>query len=284
MKLDMKADIALLQEVRPQPKDMEERIKIDRPHSFPNEAHKGRTAIAKLSDQVKIKYLTPVPLNQRESEYHFEATHPGSISAAVVTPSKGTPFTVISFSAEYDSPYHSNCDITDAAVHRVISDLSLFMGCTRKHPRIIAAGDLSVWRGYGGFGGAESDYWEGRYNTVFDRMEAIGMHLVGPDAPRGRQTNPRPEWIPKKSKNVPTHRNTRGTEHQLDFVFATECMKNSVEVRALNGMNPDEWGPVDFVFAFESMKDSMKVATLNDWGPDDWGPSDHCQIEILVEP
>ena len=249
------ADIALLQEVRPQPKDMEERIKIDRPRSFPNEAHKGRTAIAKLSDQITLKWLTPVPLNQRESEYHFEVTHPGSISAAIVTPSKGKPFTVISFSAEYEYPYHSSWKITDASLHRVISDLSLFIGRERApRRRIIAAGDLSVYRGWGK---GKSGYWKRRYKTVFDRMEAIGMPFVGPEYPNGRQTEPWPEWLPKDSKNVPTYRHSSGTEYQLDFVFASESMKDSVKkVTALN--YSDDWGPKP--------------------------PSDHCQIEILVEP
>ena len=254
---DSGADIALLQEAGQPPVDVAKRIEVD-PAPFPDETNfKSRSAIAKLSDRVKIKWLTPVPLKQRESEDHFEVTHPYSISAAIVTPSKGKPFTVISFAAEYEYPYHSNCGITDAAVHRIISDLSLFMGCTRKHPRIIAAGDLSVWRGYGGFGGAESDYWEGRYDTVFDRMEAIGMPLVGPEAPNGRQVKPRPYWLPEDTKNVPTYRHSSGVEHQLDFVFATESMKDSVKkVTALN--YPDDWGPKP--------------------------PSDHCQIEILVEP
>ena len=39
---------------------------------------------------------------------------------------------------------------------------------------------------------------------------------------------------------------------------------------------------LDFVFASESMRDSVRVSALNH--PDDWGPSDHCRIEITVEP
>ena len=84
-------------------------------------------------------------------------------------------------------------------------------------------------------------------------MAAIGMPLVGPQYPNGRQTDPWPEWLPPDSLNVPTYRHSSGTEHQLDFVFASESMADSVQVSALNG-------------------------------PDDWGPSDHCRIQITVAP
>ena len=88
-------------------------------------------------------------------------------------------------------------DITDASVHRVLSDLSLLVGKQRGH-RIIAAGDLTVLYGYG-----ENDYWKRRYDTVFDRMEAIGPLLVGPQYPGGRQAEPWPAELPPGSLNVP---------------------------------------------------------------------------------
>ena len=251
MKLNMKADIALLQEAGQPPADVRNCIEVD-PVPFPNSNKvKSRSAIAKLSDRVEIEWLTPAPLNQREWG-DFAASHPGSISAAIVKPRKGEPFTVISFAAEYEYPYDSSWKITDASLHRVISDMSLFIG-RQKAPRrrIISAGDLSVYRGWGE---DKSEYWKGRYATVFDRMKAIGMPFVGPECPNGRQPErPWPETMPECSKNVATYRHSSGTEYQLDFVFASESMKNSVK----------------------------KVTALND--PDDWGPSDHCRIEILVE-
>ena len=75
-------------------------------------------------------------------------------------------------------------------------------------------------------------------------------------APLGQQTDPWPEWLPQDSRTL--HRMFRHivtllvSEHQLDFVFASESMVDSVRVSALNN-------------------------------PDDWGPSDHCRIEIVVE-
>ena len=241
------ADIALLQEASLPPDDVAARIEVDPVLFLHENGHRiSRSAIAKLSDRARIEWLTPAPLDRPDSG-DFIVSHLHSISAAIVTPPKGEPFTVISFCAEYETPYRSSWNITDASLHRVISDLSLFIGRHRGH-RIVAAGDLSVYHGYGE---DKSGYWKGRYDTVFDRMAAIGMPLVGPQHPNGRQAHPWPEWLPQDSLNTPTYRHPSGTEHQLDFVFASE-----------------------------SMADSVQVSALND--PDDWGPSDHCRIEITV--
>ena len=33
-------------------------------------------------------------------------------------------------------------------------------------------------------------YWKNRYNTIFTRMDALGLPFVGPQAPDGRQADP----------------------------------------------------------------------------------------------
>ena len=245
---DSDADVALLQEAGLPPDDVSARIEVD-PVPFLDENGRriSRSAIAKLSHRMHVEWLTPAPLGQPGSG-DLVVSHPNSISAAIVTPPNGERFTIVSFAAEYESPYSSNWNVTDASLHRVISDISLFIG-RQEGQRIVAAGDLSVCLGYGE---DKSGYWKSRYDTVFDRMTAIGMPLVGPQHPNGRQTDPWPEWLPQDSGNVPTYRHPSGTEHQLDFVFASESMTDSVQVSAMN--------------------DS-----------DDWGPSDHCRIEIVVE-
>ena len=37
---------------------------------------------------------------------------------------------------------------------------------------------------------------------------------------------------------------------------------------------------LDFVFASRGLADSVHVRALNE--PDEWGPSDHCRVEIEV--
>ena len=81
------------------------------------------------------------------------------------------------------------------------------------------------------------------------------FHLVGPQHPNGRQADPWPNWLPKDSLNVPTFYKIGGSPKtatdQLDFVFASKSMADSIRVRALNGV-------------------------------DEWGPSDHCRLKIVV--
>ena len=93
-----------------------------------------------------------------------------------------------------------------------------------------------------------------RYGTVFSRMEALGLPFVGPQDPNGRQAHPWPEELPPGSKNVPTYyygQTPDTATRQLDFVFASRGMADSVSVRALNE-------------------------------PEQWGLSDHCRLEIKV--
>ena len=252
--LDMSADIALLQEAGPPPADVAARIRVDQ-FPFANAAGRplSRTAVVGLSDRVQVQWLEPVPIAVAQAG-DLVVSHPGSIAAAIVTPPSGEPLTVASICAEYDKPHRStgrmSWDITDASVHRIISDLSLLVGRQYGH-RIIAAGDLSVLYGYG-----ENQYWKRRYATVFDRLAAIGLPLVGPQAPHGLQAEPRPDELPAGSLNVPTYVHTSQTPmtatRQLDFVFASEIIGGSIQVKALNG-------------------------------PQEWGPSDHCRIEIVLQ-
>ena len=88
-------------------------------------------------------------------------------------------------------------------------------------------------------------------------MEALGLRLVGPQAPRGgAQAMPWPAELPPESRNAPTYRTDQkrpetGTR-QLDFVFASAGVYERVSTRALNA-------------------------------PADWGPSDHCRVLIEQE-
>ena len=247
------ADIALLQEARLPPDDMAGKIEVDPAPFHDAKGHRiSRTAVVKLSDHVRVEWLEPVPIAEAVSG-DFVVSQPGSIAAAIVDVPGVAPFVAVSICAAYEKPHRSTgkmaWNIVDASVHRVISDLSLLIGKQNGH-RIVAAGDLTVWHGFGA-----NAYWKRRYDTVFDRMEAIGLPLVGPQHPHGRRADPRPSWLPENSLNVPTYYNIGSSpaeaNNQLDFAFASERMAGSIQVRALNGV-------------------------------DEWGPSDHCRIEIVV--
>ncbi len=86
-------------------------------------------------------------------------------------------------------------------------------------------------------------------------MEAIGLPFVGPKAPYGRQAAPWPSELPQDSLKVPTFHSSQQTPasatRQLDFVFASRSLGESLQVEALNTVER-------------------------------WGPSDHCQIQIRI--
>jgi endonuclease/exonuclease/phosphatase family metal-dependent hydrolase len=79
------------------------------------------------------------------------------------------------------------------------------------------------------------------------------LPLVGPSLPEGgRPPDPWPSGLPPGSTTVPTFR-TSATQpetatRQLDFVFASDSLKDRLHVRALNA--PDEWGPSDHCGVF----------------------------------
>ena len=182
---------------------------------------------------------------------------PGTLDAAVIRIKEtGEEISVVSLYLFWTSPISqtdSSWIFADASAHRLVSDLSGLIGQQGGH-KIIAAGDLNTLYGYGEY---KSKYWGNRYNTVFDRMDALGLRFVGPQAPDGgRQAEPWPEELPEGSLNVPTFYTNRQSPatatRQLDFVFASESIADRVKVKALNSV-------------------------------EEWGPSDHCRIMIELE-
>ena len=258
--LDMGIDLALLQEAGKPPPDVAERIKANpaiEVDSAPWETMivggmtSYRTAIVKLSDRFEIDWIEARSIDTAESR-DLVASWPGTIAAAFVTPPSGDPLVAVSMYAQWVRTHTragSNFLFSDGSVHHVVSDLSTFIAKEDGH-RVLAAGDMNILRDYGEYG---SGYWAARYKTVFDRMEAMGLPCVGPEYPNGRQADPWPQELPQDSKNVPTFHSNRQSpataRRQLDFVFASTELTNSLEVRALNE-------------------------------PEERGPSDHCRIEI----
>ena len=125
----------------------------------------------------------------------------------------------------------------------------MLIGDADRH-RLVVAGDLNILHRHGERGDA---YWGGRYASVFDRAEALGLMLAGPFAPHGRVADPRPAELPDGARDVPTfHTPTQGpagAQRQLDFVLVSPSLVDRVSVRARNGVV-------------------------------EWGPSDHCRVEI----
>ena len=251
----MDADIALLQEAGPPPEDVAGRVEVDpAPWSTPGDGgtRLWRTAVVKLSDRVDVEWIEARRLEEAGTE-HLAVSRPGTLAAARVSSPGVEPVVLVSMYSLWSRPHASTGSswiVADASAHRVVSDLSAFIGRQDGH-RIVAAGDLNILHGHGEGGSA---YWAARYATVFERMEALGVPFVGPRHPHGRQADPWPDELPRESLNVPTYYSVQqgapvAATRQLDFVFASRGLADTVRVRALNER-------------------------------DEWGPSDHCRLEI----
>jgi endonuclease/exonuclease/phosphatase family metal-dependent hydrolase len=252
--LDTDADVALLQEATEPPPDVASRIEVDAEpwHTYGADATRPwRAAVVRLTNRLQVDWLTPISIEQAVTG-DLAVSRRGTLAVAEVEEPGGVRCTVVSMYGLWEKPHRSTGSrwiYADASVHRLISDLAVLIGQQSSH-RIVAAGDLNILYGYGEGG---SEYWAARYDTVFKRMEAMGVPFVGPQAPNGRRADPWPAELPAESNNVPTYHTTRMTPaqatRQLDFVFASTDFVGRIDVRALNE-------------------------------PSDWGPSDHCQVWI----
>ena len=185
----------------------------------------------------------------------------GTVAAANVVPGNRPPdesFIVVSMYARWMMPHPItgspwSVGASDVSVHRIISDLSAFIGHVdpSKH-RILAAGDLNTIHG----ASAGSLSLVDRERTVWVRMEMARLEFIGPQLPNGWPANsPRPD-VPDDTNNAPMYRTTRQSpadaNRQLDYAFASRRFHDNVRVRARNGI-------------------------------DEWGSSDHCRLFIDVE-
>ena len=262
----MDADIALVQEGGQPPEnvsgiDIGPKESYDS-HHWNSDWWKGRwpalydrwPMVVKLSDRVEVEWFKQVSPVWGGAPDEIEVSGIGTIAAARVTPkdSSVAPFVAISMYGRWMGPHPSTGSseiYADASVHRIISDISAFIGHedTRRH-RIIAAGDLNTGHGYAGEPYTGDPYWAARDHSVFDRFNAIGMEFMGPQSPNGRQADPTPAGLPPDTLNVPTYytiaqKKPENAQIQLDYAFASRGFHESVSTRALNEV--DEWGPSD---------------------------------------
>lgn len=207
--LDSDVDVGLLQEAKPPPLELAKHIEVDPAtwYTAGSSANRPwRTAVANLSDRVQLQPWLLAPITDA-SLGQLAVSRPGTLAVADMTlPSTGEVVTLVSVYGAWENPIPSvgsSWIYADASVHRLISDLSVLIGRQRGH-KIIVAGDLNVLYGYGEGG---SRYWRVRYDTIFSRMEALGLPLVGPSLPEGgRPPVPWPSELPPSSTTVPTFR------------------------------------------------------------------------------
>ena len=260
----MDVDVALLQEAGNYPADVADSVDTGPPeswdsHRWNSDWWQGRfprlfdrwAKIVKLSDRVGVEWFRQVGPIGWCADDEIAVSGIGTIAAARVTPSSAEPFVVVSMYARWLSPHpstHSKWRVgySDASAHRIMSDLSTFIGNTDPSThRILAAGDLNTI-----FGATDDNrlVLAARDRTVFERMESLGLEFLGLQTPNGgRRADPTPPGLPADARNVPTFRaggqEPEAAANQLDYVFASRGFHEQVTVRALN--SPDEWGSSD---------------------------------------
>ena len=214
--------------------------------------------IVKLSDRVKVRWFKQISPISVVAEDEIAVSGIGTIAAACITPRDGESFIAVSMYARWLGWHPTvkskwSVGTADGAAHRIISDISGFIGdYDPSSHRILAAGDLNMVYNPG------HPEWNGsRDHGVWTRMDTVGLEFLGPSWPNGRKATRQREWLAPNSRNVPTYYTTRertpeAASQQLDYAFASRGFHNDISVRALNGV-------------------------------DEWGPSDHCRLLIEVE-
>lgn len=164
---EMDADVALLQEAGPPPRDAGLEANPGAWQTAGDEAQRlWRCAVVKLSARVEVEWIPTVPLTQA-GPGALGVSRPGTLAGAVISADGCEPFTALSMYAPWETgPRQPQSWMwADASAHRMISDLSLLIA--KRGTRIVAAGDLNILHGYGEHGQA---YPGARYATVFDHV------------------------------------------------------------------------------------------------------------------
>ena len=250
---DGDADVALVQEAGNPPSDVVALVDDDDGVFWDRHVYDRWPLVVQLSDRITVTSYRHVPPISDLTEDTIGVSGIGTIAAAKVTPrdSEDEAFIVVSMYARWLKPHPSTTSrwrvgCSDASAHRIMSDLSAFIGhSTPTTHRILAAGDLHMF--YGATGRKLS--LPARDRTVWARMQALGLECLGPQVPHGRRADcsvSPPTDVPSDTKNVPTYYAKGGPDtavNQLDDAFASRGFHQRVSVRAMN--NVEEWGSSD---------------------------------------
>ena len=152
--------------------------------------------VVRLSDRIKVEHYRQAPPTSEICVGDIGVSGIGTIAAAKVIPvdREEEEFIAVSMYARWLKPHPStesswSVGYSDASAHRIISDLSAFIGDTDPTThRILAAGDLNMF--YGATGSRLS--LPERERTVWNRMKAawIGISRTAGSKRSMCRTNP----------------------------------------------------------------------------------------------
>jgi hypothetical protein len=180
----------------------------------------------------------PTPLSKAKYG-EFVACHPGQFAVAELTPPglAGERLTLISLYGIWEDMKPDNRLIyAEATLHRAISDFS-YLSQEKGARNVIVAGDLNIWHNRKGEG------WPRRFDSVFHRLEASGLSLIGPFRPDGESPLDRCPCADDECRHVNTYRyqrNPANLPHQNDFVFASKPLAER-QPNCFAVMDEDVW-------------------------------------------
>ena len=248
-------DVALLQETGKPPSDFEARGWIGPvahydSHVWNSNWFEGRwnnllerwPMVVQLSDRVNVQWFKQVSPISLVANDEIAVSGIGTIAAARIVPTADDmpPVIAISAYARWLSPHpdtstNFRVGYSDASAHRIISDLSAFIGTTDPSThRIIVAGDFNLTNDDDA---PDQDFMR-RERTIWDRLEALGLEYLGP-----RSTPDGAGRVMRTPTYRPVQQQPESAQWQLDHVFASRGFHEQVKVRALN--SPEEWGTSD---------------------------------------
>lgn len=236
---NMEADVALLQEVHVRGWECLARVGNGvevSPHEpwlpWERTAYDRWPLVVRLSDRVRVDWFRHRGPAHWPSAGQFPVSGIGTIAVARVAPvEQPDAFIAASMYARLRKPHPTVGDSqwidSDASMHRIISDLSVFISPREDAThRILAAGDLNMRL----LGRSQPN---GRVESILARMEALGLEYIGPQTSEGE---PVPTFY-KRSEEAST------ASRPLDHAFASRGFHEGIIVRAMNDV--DEWGPSD---------------------------------------
>lgn len=217
--VNMDADVALLQEAGSVPSDVVDMVDTGPVEHWDSHVWNSRwfegqfsslydrwPMVVRLSDRVKIEWFRQVSTISEVQDDEVAVSGIGTVAAARVIPEDAPPFIAVSMYARWIRPHPStrsswSVGYPDGSAHRIISDLSAFVGNTDPSThRILAAGDLNMVYGTRD---SSAQALTARERTVNDRRDALGLEFMGPQYPDGRRASPTPKVLPEDTRNGP---------------------------------------------------------------------------------
>ena len=205
----MDADVALLQEAGRPPHDVADQVELGPlehwdSHHWNSRWYEGRwkklfdrwPMVVKLSKRVDVEWFKQVSPISSSADDEFPVSGIGTVAAARVAAGDAPPFIVVSMYARWIRPHPSTkskwrVGYADGSAHRIISDLSAFIGNVDPSThRILAGGDLNTI--YGAKDDYDQNWTTARDDSIWNRMSGLGLEYLGPKHPNGRQAHPAP--------------------------------------------------------------------------------------------